>query len=117
MQLVKEVEIAKSINDLVTSQLNTGRKDFPDYDKLDVMISSALKRLLDKHIHFRKRVSVGEQRAQTYDRFLPARQIAHMICEHFRATGDYEAAQELSDFFNTLPQNIYAELIPAKKKL
>ena len=31
---------------------------------LDAMIAFALKRLLDKHIHFRKRVSVEEQRAQ-----------------------------------------------------
>ena len=41
-----------------------------------------LKRLLDKHVHFRKRVSVEEQRAQKYDRFLQGRQIAYMIFEH-----------------------------------
>ena len=51
-----EVEIAKSIDDLVTSQSITGRRDFPDNDMLDAMIASALKRLLDKHLHFRKRV-------------------------------------------------------------
>ena len=41
-----------------------GRNDFPDYDVLDAMIASAVKRLPDKHIHFRKRVSGDEQRAQ-----------------------------------------------------
>ena len=37
---------------------------FTDYDMLDAMIASALKRLLDKHVRFRKRVSVEEERAQ-----------------------------------------------------
>ena len=74
MQWIKEVEIAKSIDDLVTSRSITGRRDFPDYDMLDAMIVSALKKLLNTHVHFRKRVSVEEQRAQTYDRFLRGRQ-------------------------------------------
>ena len=65
----------------------------------DAMIASALKRLLDKHVHFRKRVSVEEQRPQQYDRFLRGRQIA-LIYVHFRATGAIEAVQGLSDLFN-----------------
>ena len=44
---------------------NVGQRDFPDYDMLDAMIASAMKRLLDKHVHFRKRASVEEQRAQS----------------------------------------------------
>ena len=76
---IKEVEIEKSIDDLVTSQSITA-----DYDMLDAMIASALKKLL-MHVHFRKRTSVEEQRAQTDDRFLRGRQIAHMIYEHFPA--------------------------------
>ena len=67
---------------------------------LDAMIASALKRLLDKHIHFRKRASVEEQRAPNFDRFLRGRQIAHMIYEHFRATGAHEAVQGLSHLFS-----------------
>ena len=63
MQWIKEVEIAKSSDDLMTSRSITGRTDFPDYDVLDAMIVSALKKLLT-HVHFRKRVSVEEQRAQ-----------------------------------------------------
>ena len=55
MHWIKEVETAKSIDDLWTSQSITGRRDFPDYDMLDAMIASALKRLLDKHVHFRKK--------------------------------------------------------------
>ena len=97
MQWIKEVDTAKSIDDLMTSQSITGRKDFPEYDMLDAMIASALKRLLDNHVHIRKRASVEEQRAQKYDRFLRGRQIAYMIYEHFPATGAYEAVQGLPD--------------------
>ena len=58
-----------SIDELMTSRSILARNDFPDYEMIDAMIASALKRLLDKHIHFRKRVSVEGQRAQKYDRF------------------------------------------------
>ena len=100
MLWVKEVEIAKSIDEFVTSRSIMDRTDFPDYDMLDAMIASALKRLPDTHNHFRKKVSVEEQRAQNYDRFSRGRQIAYMINEHFRATGAYEAVQGLPDLFN-----------------
>ena len=66
---IKEVEMAKSIEELMTSRSIVGRTDFPDFDMHDAMIASALERLLDKHIHFRKRVSVEEQRAHTTDVF------------------------------------------------
>ena len=81
------------------------RNDFPDYDMLDAMIAFALKRLLDHHVRFRKRVSVEDQRAQKYNRFLRGRQIAYMIPEHFRATGAYEAVQGHSDLFSIRLQN------------
>ena len=75
------------------------------FGMLDAMIASAEKRLLDKHIHFRKRVSIEEQRAQKHDRFLRGRQNANMICEHFRATGACEAVQGLSNLFSVTLQN------------
>ena len=89
----------------MTSQSTTGRRDFTDYDMHDAMVASASKRLFDKHVHFRKRVSVEEQRDQKYDRFFRGRQIAYMIHEHFRATGAYEAVQGLSDLFKKRLQN------------
>ena len=104
MQWIKEVEMATSIDDLMASRSNTGRTDFPDYDMLDAMIASVYKKLL-RHVHFRKRASVEEQRAQKYDRFLRGTQIAYMLHEHFRATGAYEAVQGLSDLFNIRLQN------------
>ena len=81
------------------------RTNFTDYDVLDAMIASALKKLLNTHVHFRTIASVEEQRAQKYDRFSLGRQIAYMIYEHFRATETYEAVQELSDLFNIRLQN------------
>ena len=78
MHGIKEIETAQSIDELMTSRSIVGPNDLPDYDMLDALIASALKRLLDKHIHFRKRVSVEEQRAQKYDRFWRGRQIADL---------------------------------------
>ena len=72
---------------------------------LDAMIASALRKLFDKHAHFRQRVSVEEHRAQKYYRFFRGRQIADMIYEHFRATGAYDAVQGLSNLFNKRLQN------------
>ena len=67
---------------------------------LDAIIASALKNLLDRHVHFRRRVSIEEQDAQKYNRFLRVRQIAYMIYKNFRLTGAYEAARGLSDLLN-----------------
>ena len=55
MHWIKEVEIAKSFDELVTSRSITVRTDFPHYDMLDATIASALKKLLDTHVHFRKK--------------------------------------------------------------
>ena len=47
MHWMKEVGIGKLIDELMTSRSIAERNDFPDYDTLDTMIASALKRLLD----------------------------------------------------------------------
>ena len=94
-----EVETAKSIDELLTSRSIVRRTDFSDCDMLDAKIASALKKLLDKHVRFRRRVSVEEQRAQKYDRFLRGKQIPFLIYEHVRATSACDAVQGLSDLF------------------
>ena len=66
---IKEVEIAKTIDELMTSQSITGRRDFSNYDMLDAKIASALRKIITS-VHFRRRVSVEQQRAQKDDRFL-----------------------------------------------
>ena len=84
VQWFKEVEIAKSIVELMISRSILERTDFPDYDMLDAMIASAMKKLVTS-VHFRKRVSVEEQRAQKYDRFSRGRQ-TNLIYEHCPCT-------------------------------
>ena len=68
MHWIKEVEIVRSIDELVTSRSILGRTGFTDCDMLDAMIASALEKIITS-VHFRQRVSVEEQRAQHYDRF------------------------------------------------
>ena len=68
MLWIKEAEVAKSVDDLMTSQSIEGR-DITDFDMLDTRIAFALKRIIS-HQYFRKRVSVEEQTAQKCDRFL-----------------------------------------------
>ena len=63
LQWIKEIETAKSLDDLITQKSLTG-KDVPDYEELDLMMASALKRCYEKQAHFRKKISVEEQRAQ-----------------------------------------------------
>ena len=81
MQWIKEIETAKSIDDLIFQKSTVG-KDFPDYDELNKMMA-ALKKSYDKQTHFRKKVSIEEQRAQKNDRFLRGRHIAFMIYDNF----------------------------------
>ena len=85
MHWIKEVEVAKSIDELKTARSIVGN-DFPDFDMIDAMKNYT-------QIHFRKRVSVKEQRAQKHDRLLRGRQIAYMIYEYLRATGADETVQ------------------------
>ena len=102
---IKEVEIAKTIDELATSRSIMEQPNFPDFDVLDAMIASALKKRLYTQSNFRKRVGVEEQRAQNSDRILRGRQIAYMIHEYFGATSANEAVQGPADLFTLSLQN------------
>ena len=80
MYWVKEVEIAKSIEDL-----------------FDIAIFYRMKRF--------HRLRFEEQRVQKDDLFLRGRQIASVIHQHFQAVRAYEAVQGLSDLFIRRLQN------------
>ena len=80
--------------------IDFGKNNFPDCNELDGMMASALRKLYGRHTHFRKKVSVEEQRAQNNDQFLRGRQIASMIYDHFRSTGSCDGIQGLSDLFS-----------------
>ena len=64
MSWITEVEKAKSIDESSTSQSILGEQISTDCEMLDVMIASALKKILNSHIQFLKRVCVEEQRDQ-----------------------------------------------------
>ena len=99
LQWIKEIETAKSLEDLITPKSTTG-KHFPDCEELDLMMAAALKRCYDKHTHFRKKISVEEQRAQKNNRFLTGRQVAYLVYEYFRPTGSQDEIQGLSGPFS-----------------
>ena len=99
MHWIKEVEIAKSIDELMTSRSIVVRSDFTDYHVLDVMIASASNRFPNKHVHFRKK-SKCRKAACSKTRLILTRKTN---CSHdlraFPATGAHEAAQGLSGLF------------------
>ena len=72
LQWIKEIEAAKSLDDLITPKSITG-KIFPDYDELDRMTAAALKKCYDTQTHFRKKISVEQQRAHKDNRFFRGR--------------------------------------------
>ena len=78
---IKEIEATKSLDDFITPKSITG-KDFSDYEEVDLMMASALKRFYDLQTHFRKKMNVEEQRAQKDHRFSEGSQIANLIYEY-----------------------------------
>ena len=101
MYWIKEVEIAKSIGELMTSRSIAGRTDFRDYDMLDAMIASALKKLFDMHVHFRRRVSVEDLERKA----------------EIAIQGKSEARRRLSDAEVDLERNDSKKLVPLFKSI
>ena len=85
MLWIEEVELVDSVDDLKSSRSITGTHR-PDFEVLDARIASALNRIIHNS-HFKRRVSLEEQKAQKEDRFFRGRQIAFLIYDHFRVTG------------------------------
>ena len=104
LQWMKEIEAAKSLDDLITPKSISG-KDFTDYEELGMMMAAALNRYYDDQTHFWEKISVEEQRAQKDHRFLGEKQIAYSIYEYFRPTGSYVEIQGLSGLFSIEVEN------------
>ena len=73
MQWIKRVEMVDSVDDLMSSSSIRGIQ-MPNFEVLDARIASALNRIIHNS-HFKRRVSLEEQKAQKQDRFLRERQI------------------------------------------
>ena len=66
---------------------------------LDARIASALNKII-QNSHFKKRVSLEEQKAQKEDQFLRRRQIAFVIYDYFRVTGAHDAVLDYAVLFS-----------------
>ena len=67
-------------------------------------IASALNKII-QNSHFKKKVSLEEQKAQKVDRFPRGRQIAFMIYDYFRVTGAHDTVLDYADFFSITLRN------------
>ena len=61
-------------------------------------IASALNKIIHNS-HFKRRISLEEQKAQKQDRFLRGRQIAYLIYDYFRVTGAHDSVENYADLF------------------
>ena len=76
----------------------------PNFEVLDAKIASALNRIIHNS-HFKRRVSLEEQKPKKRNRFLRGRQIACLIYEYFRVTGANDSVENYADLFTIALQN------------
>ena len=55
--------------------------------------------------HFKRKVSLEEQKAQKEDRFLRGRQTACLLFEYFWVTGANDSVENFADLFKTVLRN------------
>ena len=103
MQWIKEVEMVDSVDDFKSSSSIRGIP-MPNFEVLDARIASALNKII--HIsHFKRRISLEEQKAQKQDRFFRRRQIAYLIYEYFRVDGANDSVENYADLFTISLRN------------
>ena len=100
---IKEVEMVDSADDLISSLSVRGIR-MPDFEVLDARIASALNRII-QNSHFKRSVSLEEQKAQKEYRFLRGRQIAFLIYEYFRVSGANDSVENYADLFTVALRN------------
>ena len=76
----------------------------PNFEVLDARIASALNKIIHNS-HFKRRISLEEQKTQKQDRFLRGRQIAYLIYEYFRVTGANDSVEKNADLFTISLRN------------
>ena len=95
MLWIKEVEMVESVDGLKSSCSGIS---MPNFEVLDARIASALNKIIHNS-HFKRRISLEEQKAQKQDLFLRGRQIAYLIYEYFRVTGANDSVENYADLF------------------
>ena len=111
MQWIKEVELVDSVDDLRSSS-SIRSIPMPDFEVLDARIASALNKIIH-YSHFKRKISLEEQKAQKQDRFLRGRQIAYLIYDQFRVTG-HDSVENYTDLFTILLRNDDIQEIDSK---
>ena len=103
MHWIKDVEMLDSEDDLKLSSSVRGIL-MPRFEVLGATIASALSRIIHNS-HFKRRVSLEEQKAQKQDRFLRGREIAYLIYEYFWVTGANGSVENYTDLFTIALRN------------
>ena len=103
MQWIKEVELVDSVDELRSSSSTRGIS-MPNFEVLDARIASALNKIIHNS-HFKRRISLEEQKAQKQDRFLRGRPIAYLIYDYFRVTGSHDSVENYTDLFTVVLRN------------
>ena len=103
MQWIKEVELVDSVDDLRSSSSTRGIS-MPNFEVLDARIASALNKIIHNS-HFKRRISLEEQKAQKQDRFLRGRQIAYLIYDYFWVTRVQDSVENYADLFTISLRN------------
>ena len=103
MQWIKEVELVDSVDDLRSSSSTRGIS-MPNFEVLDARIASALNKIIHNS-HFKRKISLEEQKAQKENRFLRGRQIAYLIYEQFGVTGTDDSVENYTDLFTIVLRN------------
>ena len=103
MQWIKEVELVDSVDELRSSSSTRGIS-MPNFEVLDSRIASALNKIIHNS-HFKRKISLEEQKAQKEDRFVRGRQIAYLIYDQFRVTGTHDSVENYTDLFTSVLRN------------
>ena len=98
------MEMVDSVDDLESSRSIQGYTHFPNFERLDARIASALNKII-QNSYFKKKVSLEEEKAQKEGRFLRGRQIAYMIYDYFRVTGAHDTVLDYADLFTITFRN------------
>ena len=103
MLWIKEVEMVDSVDDFKSSSSIRGFS-MPNFEVLDARIVSALNKIIHNS-HFKRRISLEEQKAPKEDCFLRGRQIAYLIYEYLRVTGANDSVENYADLLTVALRN------------
>ena len=95
MQWIREVELVDSVDELRTSSSIRGIS-MPNFEVFDARIASAPHKIIH-NFHFKRRISLEEQKAQKQDSFVRGRQIAYLIYDYFRVIGIHDSEENCAN--------------------